>query len=325
MSYPWDRHHLQSPFGQNMQTDVDASSIWLHVGAHRTGSTRLQSAIDENAAKISDFGISVFTPPRANKRNSKTFRSLVRRARRVSETSFPIKKYFRRRKAKSFSQEFFRSNLSKYLISDENMLGDIFNEHRNGFYYEAEDILTEIKRHLPAPVQKVFLAIRPYDEFLTSSYAMSAIYRPASRPQPPFEDLKSKILNLERGWPELVMDIKAVFPDAELHVWTCQNTPLSLQLAIMLGEELATQLATEEHSLVNAAPTEEAIDYARINGGRQGYDPDATLMRFREGKKFAPLTESEENILRSRYNADVEKLEKNTQIIFWSGNHQFRA
>lgn len=50
----------------------------LHLGAQRTGSTRLQTVLDTNRDLLTRNGIVALTPPRPGKRISPTVRDVVR-------------------------------------------------------------------------------------------------------------------------------------------------------------------------------------------------------------------------------------------------------
>ncbi len=283
-------------------------SFRLHLGAHRTGSTRLQAALDAHADLLARRGAAVLTPPRPGKRGGETIRAAARRAARVAASGFLPKRLLERHKLTRTLARLLPDDARQVVISEENFLGDIFSVDGSGFYDEARGMLGALVSALPGHVETVCLAIRPYDDFLVSSYAMTAVYRPLDPPLRRFSELKPALVAFRRGWPELVGDIAEVFGNARLEVWIGPTLPLAAQLSLLLGDELSEGFAVEELEIVNAAPTAEAVERGRLARQVRGASPDEIVERFRGGTPFDPLTAEEREGLRSRFAFDVRRL-----------------
>jgi hypothetical protein len=277
------------------------SDIVLHLGAHRTGSTMLQTILDANAALLAEAGVRVLTPPRPGKRDGITVRDTVKAVRR--STWLPLAGLRDRvaRRAGAGLRALIGGTAERLVISDEMLLGRAYGRDGTGLYPQVAGVLAAFRLALDAPVAEVHLTVRAYDSFLVSVYAMRALY--AGR-QPAFDTLRPRLLALDRGWPLVVDDIAAAFPEARLHLGTVEHTPLARRLVGLVGAEAAASLRYDPGARSNVAPSLAAIEAARTRRLRHA-EADALVARLAGGPAFDPLTAAEKASLRARYTADL--------------------
>lgn len=282
--------------------------IVLHLGAHRTGTTRIQKILDENSTQMRAHGIECLTPPRPGKRDAPTIRRVLADIRKSALRRYWWQRYAARQRARSACARWCRPSNScrVVLLSEENLLGNIFDVAApRSIYPEAEHLLMALKKCLPYPVTRVCIGIRSYDTFLVSAYAMLAVY---GTPLPPFEEIAPRRAPLLEGWPLLVQRARDAFPAAELRVWKYEEADLDRQLGL-LGAEAAGKLTYSTGDRVNAAPTLEAIQAAAAARAKGvAHDPDAVVERFRSGTRFDPLDDETKAILVEQYAHDCDAM-----------------
>lgn len=285
----------------------------LHLGAHRTGTTRLQRLLDQNRPRIEALGVLVLTPPRAGKRDARTIREAVRATQRAADAKTPFRRFLRRRTARAAFQELVAVRIdARLLISEENLLGPTVTPDGLAFYPKADRYLSGIERLWGVEAQAIQLTIRSYASFLVSSYAIRAAYAEA---MPPFDAIRDRMMRFEKGWPELVATIRACFPTAALTVRRFETSTIDAQLTALFGDDhgLDTTLAEE---VVNAAPTTQAIAAAQALPNRVREEIDALIARHAGGDRFDPLSADEKAALEARYQADCARLAATQGIDF---------
>jgi hypothetical protein len=121
------------------------------------------------------------------------------------------------------------------VISDENLLGflnDIFSHGE--FYPNTAFNLAELKTMLPVAPVKIVIAIRAYDSFFASAYGRWLAPKRMVLSRGALAEL---VRGLKRGWPEVLADIAAAFPDSPLVISEYSPDPRfgPAHLAALLG------------------------------------------------------------------------------------------
>lgn len=287
------------------------SQLVLHLGAHRTGTTSIQAALDAAAGKLSRSGIVALTPPRPGKRNITTVRKLVRILVSAKGSAAVLKVPFKRLQFRSLLNQLIRESgtepaaISRLILSDEMILGRAFAPDGSSIYPFSLDHLTSLKRVLSQPVDEIHLTLRSYDSFLISVYAMRAVYARNTRP---FGEIGGNLLKAERRWPQVVEDIMSVFSEAQLILSTVEDSGLKQRISALAGagsKEIDFSRYLPER--LNRAPTLEAIEWA-VSGTNKREDPDVLVTRFENGTPFDPLSAAEKARLNTLYLEDIRKL-----------------
>ena len=286
----------------------DRPGIILHLGAHRTGSTRLQYVLDANRDPLATNATVALTPPRPGKRVSPTIRDVL--ALVPTGRSWPVRHYLKLRKARAMFRDLVADRPPgtpprRIILSDENMLGPSFRTDGFGLYPCAYPRLAALRRLLGRPPSEVHLTLRAYDTFLVSMYAMAAVYR---RDVPPLDDIRETLLAVHRGWPDVVDDVARAFPATVVKLTRVERDPMENRVRGLVGPELPKKFRFDGDERLNAAPTVEAIAAAAGSGGRTS--PDDLVARYAHGARFDPLTEEERSRLARRYVTDLESLDR---------------
>lgn len=176
--------------------------IHLHLGAHKTATTSIQNIFEKNRNLLHEN--SIFVP------NLQKFRQETHQ--------------FNGTKINSFEKYSFEKKLDEvkyFLISDENLLGDLKPLVQDGIFYPfCEQKLKRLSIWLPSSPGKIFLSIRSYEEYFPS--AISEILK---------EDqnliLREKtiirLLKIKYGWTDLLQKIQKVFPHSQIIIWKYED------------------------------------------------------------------------------------------------------
>lgn len=290
----------------------------LHLGAHRTGTTTLQSVLDAAASALAVEGVVTLTPPRPGRRDHDVLRSIVKDATRadmvarVAHTAFPW------RGPRGKLEELIASAASdcvaplrRVILSDETLLGPAFRRNGDAIYPRAELRLSRFRRTCLAEVDEVHLTLRSYDSFLVSAFAMRAVY--AGR-MPAFSSIRSSLVHFRTGWCELIDQVRGIYPKARVLLTCFEDSDIGDRLRSLVGP---TGVDLSEYGIecANRAPTLDAIQH--VQGlGRRPFDPDEIVQRFSDGVKFDPLTPTEKQELHERYHGDLRALRGREDVIF---------
>ncbi len=310
--------------------------IVLHLGAHRTATTRLQHILDTNFGVLANANIIALTPPRNGKRNTPTIRLVLNALPTKNKIRFQTLKQIRKARAiLCFLIEGHSSGLTvpprKIIVSDENLLGESF-DYRTGagiypFAYFRFLYFRRVLRRLPS---EIHLTIRPYDSFVVSDYAMRCVYGNNSFPE--FDDVRISLLSFTRGWPAVVDDITRVFPNVPIKLTRMEQHPIEDRLAQLVGSSVFSGFRLDGKERLNHRPTIEAMTEARklrISGSLyDAYVKDSVLEHHANGTRFDPLKSEERIYLRKRYSKDLdiltEKLKKiGLENFSSSSNYEF--
>ena len=292
-------------------TAVGFPAVILHLGAHRTGSTRLQTILDMNRDVLAEDGLAVLTPPRPGKRITPTIRDVIAALPRQRQTRFG--RFRNIRKARVIFSNLIAGSAphpapGRSIVSDENLLSDPFDLSGAGLYPSAYPRLSAFRELLGCPPCEIHLTTRSYDTFLVSAYAMMAVYKGG---MPPFDDIRNTLLAVRRGWTDLAADVTRVFPETPLRVTSTEHDPMEDRVRDLVGPGLFAKFKLEGDKRPNVAPTEEAILAAGgLRGWLSGHD---IVARYADGTRFDPLTKEERVCLAQRYAEDVARLRLSTK------------
>lgn len=166
------------------------TSIVVHLGAHRTGTTYLQQFLRKNSAYLERTGIQLVYPP-------------LSRVQTLTEVQL---------------------TQTRAVVSEENILGTMEENISTGVLYPSAAVCLARHSALLKQADKVYLTIRRYDEWWASSIAFLA---KCGSPLPSLAHV-NKIARLQRTWNHVIDDIVEAAPQAEVIVrefnWK-QSTP----------------------------------------------------------------------------------------------------
>ncbi len=280
--------------------------VILHLGAHRTGSTRLQIILDANRDILAEADIVVLTPPRLGKRISPTIRDVVIAL--PGKREFLLKRLRKLRQARALFFDLVAQGLRdtagrRVIISEENLLGPPFESTGEGLYVSAYSRLSAFRQLLGRSPSEIHLTFRSYDTFLVSVYAMRAVY---GKQIPPYEEIQDKLLAARRGWTDLVDDVARAFPGTPLKLTRIETDSVESRVQHLVGPVLFASFRLDGEERPNVAPTVEAMaEIAQVSGPAA---LDDLVARHADRTLFDPLTDEGRIRLMQRYAEDTVML-----------------
>ena len=290
-----------------------SQELVLHLGVHRTGTTSLQAGLDAADEYLASKGIVALTPPRIGKRGAITIRKLVGILTSTKRASSRWLYWYYRRKARAklasllIEQTGHPEYPERLILSDEKMLGRAFGKNGEAVYPFARAHFASIARLLPVSPTEVHLTLRSYESFLTSVYAMRAIY---AKGVGEFDLIRNEFVKTNRRWPDLIRDIQLTFPNARIVLSEFEKCDVTNRLISLIGDrrhDVGYRISIPER--LNQSPTLEAIKFARANE-QSSLDADTIVSKFSNGTKFDPFSLGEKKLLQQKYQEDILKLRK---------------
>ncbi len=185
--------------------------IHLHLGAHKTATTFVQSQLFDNRAGLAASHIGIVGIWVLRKRFTRLFEALSW----LDPFWAPLTRMLLRARLNSILAEHHHRSL--VILSDENLAGLIAGNYRRGGLYPAiGQRMRKLKSILSDHEVKVFFSIRPYPDYLISSYLQLA----ARGRAPSFEQFMARFPASMRGWSEVVSALVAVMGKENVTICT---------------------------------------------------------------------------------------------------------
>lgn len=279
--------------------------INLHIGAHRSATTTLQQFLERNRPTLRRSGIEVWTPERTR---AGLFAGLIERPEDLTEQ-------MKRRGVRSCGviaievQVLARAGQTQLLISEENLIGSVRNNLRQArLYPAAADRLQRFAGCFGAGPRRIGLSIRSYDSFWASSIAFG-LGQGLRMPLGPALD---HYVTQSRRWRDLIIEVAAVFPRAEIIVWPFERLAgqPERQLALLTGNRPLILPLTGARERTNISPhcgELRQIVAARGDAARGDAALCQTLQDSRDGR-WMPFDPAQRAALRAQYDADLHWL-----------------
>lgn len=177
------------------------TKIILHLGAHRTASTHVQGVLAKNQALLAAAGIGA--PCQEDIKTALT--------KPINVFPAPAQAGYALLLKRSGCE-----GRKTVVISDENLLGFLNNIFSHGeFYPDTAHNMAELKAFLPVSPAKIVIAIRPYASFFASAYGRWLAPKRMVLPRAVLSEL---VLGVARGWPDVLVEVAAAFPESELRI-----------------------------------------------------------------------------------------------------------
>ncbi|MEM7057121.1 MAG: hypothetical protein AAF557_06000 [Pseudomonadota bacterium] len=278
--------------------------IILHLGAHKTASTYLQKKLARSQGRLRRSQVSFHGP--------KSLRPRINLALGKSK-GMPEAEIQARRTAcinRLISEE-EAIGTERLILSEEQFLGPLRDMVLGrDFYHDAESHLAPIARALDGRRVQILLSVRGYAKFLASVYGQ--VVR-GWRFIPFDQKIRSRLLNQNNGWPEVVERVMNQFPRASrIVIWRYEDFP-------RIEHEVLENLAGPAAGLLKplaerpfAAMSQTAIDWLHDQAA-SGNPPDRqtvqsvydTIGRQAGHPAFDPWSEDERSYLDARYRQDL--------------------
>ncbi len=173
---------------------ADPTRIYIHAGAHRTGTSSFQQCLDINRARLSEAGFDAAYPGRDGIAGGTLALRMPHPRHRKSPDADWVGKV--------------RAEIARHvtapgralILSEENIPGRMFHFYQGQFFPVAQRRAQVLAQGLPGPIEHLVYVTRSYDQLFTSAYRKRAEDNPVA----PFYEIAAKMAAMDRGWPELV-------------------------------------------------------------------------------------------------------------------------
>ena len=173
-------------------------SVYIHAGAHRTGTSSFQQCLFRNRAVLAEHGLDAAYPGRDGAPKGKLN---LRLPRPWHGGNWPENTVERLR------GHLARMNPNKdrgLVFSEENIPGPMRHFFEGRFFPGARQRLRALAQALETPPTHVLYVVRSYDALFLSAYRKRA----EDNPVLDFDGLVPTLADMDRGWPGLISDIR---------------------------------------------------------------------------------------------------------------------
>jgi len=262
----------------------------LHLGAHRTGSTAFERMLANARPALAQQGVALWG-------NAK-----VRAIPGFQEGTG----------ASAFAAEWqgeAATGAERLVICDENILGTMLGNLMAGALYpDLPRQLDRYRRLFPAQPRRIGLGLREPASYWTSCWSFVA----RRRWVPGVAETAPRIAANPRGWADVVTDLRAAFPRAEILVWPHEGLDQRLPATAARLLDLPEALLTAPTQRINAA---HAPGYLPAILRLRAADPQmsedamrAALDRVAPEPGYSPFSPDQRVVLAARYARDLTLL-----------------
>jgi hypothetical protein len=286
----------------------------IHIGAHKTATTHLQYTLDAMAARLVAHSIQ-YVPTKELR-----LRGFPRRAIRAGAWLPKLSYRLMHKRTAALIRE--SANFQSFVLSEENILGDIESLFGLQYYPEAAGRLRFLSASAERRNLKVFLSIRRQDDVAASAYSEVLRVRPLSQP---FRAFVEPLLDDPPSWYDLLMRVKGALPAAEVKVW-CFEDYIAGSAGIFHsltgcsdGDIPDVKPPSETQSLpAEAIALIEALD-SKLPRDRYRKAVSGVVDSVKNGTKFDPFSPKERRRFAEIYASDVRRIKAQFPEVFVCG------
>ena len=237
--------------------------IYLHAGAHRTGTSSFQLCLAQNLGLLRRLGFDVAYPGRDGVPEGRLRLKLP-----PPRLGLPKARAFAGRLRAEIARH-NRNPTRALILSEENLPGRMFHFYRGALFPGAANRFQALADALDGRPLEILYVLRSYDELYVSAYRKRA----EDNPVPPFEELTPKFMAMDRGWPALLGEMRDILQPQRLTVLRHEALTDSCDLLAQLVPRLATEVLLPPAENLNQSATDTALE--------------ALQSRYREGEKLS--------------------------------------
>lgn len=283
---------------------MESRQVFIHAGAHRTGTSSFQLCLHSNGAVLARAGYQAAFPGRDGVPSGRLGLRLPAPRHGTTATG-----RFAPRVAEALAE--YDPELP-LILSEENIPGRMIHFQSGQFYPAAEARVAALRAGLGNdPVPRLLIVLRSYEALYLSGHRKRA----EDHLVDPFSDSVANLMAMDRGWPELVAILRDGLRPTELIVVPYERRGRSVDLLRRLVPGLETEALTEPRRKVNSSATDAALE--RL----QAYYADGiTLSRDARqrviadhaddatSRGFAEFTSAQRAQLQARYRTDLDRI-----------------
>ena len=291
---------------------MEPRQVFIHAGAHRTGTSSFQMCLHLNAAALGRAGYQAAYPGRDGVPSGTLGLRLPAPRHGTGATG-----RFAPRVAEALADYDPGRPL---ILSEENIPGRMIHFQSGHFYPAAEARLAALRAGLgEAVIPRLLIVLRSYDAFYVSCHRKRA----EDNWVPPFADSIPNLMAMDRGWPEIVALLRDALRPERLIVLPYENRGDSVDLLRRLVPGLAAVELVEPETAVNLSATDAALEVlqARYRAGEtlsrdEWRDVVADHASDTADRGFARFSDEHSAGLRARYAADLARISKMRGVDF---------
>ena len=278
--------------------------VYIHAGAHRTGTSSFQQMLGENRETLRAQGIAPAYPGRDGAPGGKLRLRLP-----APRHGAKDEEKFRTMATEGLAAHCF-PGCRRLVLSEENIPGRMMHFRKGQFYPQAARRAGVLAQALPGKLRHLLLVVRSYDALYVSGHRKRAEDNPVDA----FDSLRPAFMAIDSGWPELVSALREALTPERVTVVSFAARGRSTDLLARLVGDLAAPV-TEPRARVNRSATDAALIalQARYANGERLTRAEwkaviAEHADDRAPRGFARFTPEESATLQARYARDLERL-----------------
>ena len=279
--------------------------LFVHLGAHRTGTSSFQMMLAENRAVLTGAGYDLAYPGRDDIPQG-ALQLRLPHPRNVDQWD----SHFLPGATEQIAG-FATANSQSMILSEENIPGRMIHFAAGRFYPAAEARLKTLAAAAQAPVLRAVLVVRDYTELFISAWRKRAEDNLAD----PFNHGRQNMVRMSEGWPDLVRLILEHLKVQELVVVEYGRRGQSVDLLRLLVPEAADLPLAEPARRMNHSATDAALvalqeKYARGEVlEREAWQ--SLIAQHRDDKAprgVSEFTKRQSRILKARYGEHLDEI-----------------
>ena len=290
-----------------------SKAVYIHAGAHRTGTSSLQMCLAQNRAVLEPLGYDLAYPGRDGIPDARLRLKLPRG--NVSEDRLPGFADGIRRHLGRISPDPERA----LALSEENIPGPMTHFYKGQFFPFAISRFLAIAMALEDRPRHILFVVRSYDELMVSGYRKWA----EDNPVPSFAQFIPEFLKIKQGWPWVLRHLRDRLQPEKLTVLPYEARGSSVDLLRHLLPDLGAVDLQEPDRSLNLSATDKALEVlqARYHAGEQLERPEwqaviAEHADQRDNLGFARFDEGSRTQLRDKYQRDINRIRRMPGIEF---------
>ena len=292
---PRDRVHDGRP-----DPSLPPARTVLHLGAHKTATTFIQTVLAANSAALARRGTGLLLPGHLRNDPDLVFSSTLEGKEYEDQLD-------RTRTRLSALMTETRQRTPRIVLSEEGILGSSrVNLKTRSLYPDPGRRLAYLPRGLDTETTEICLALRSYASFFAAN--ISTVARRGKLFA--FRDLRAPLLALKRGWPDVIADIRSRFPHTRLTLWRYED--FSRYRGAILNHLADGPVEVASEGFVNRSLSARAMVELEAAADSRGYLPTGTAAArdvaraFPAGPEnpaYSPWSPEDAATLRASYDA----------------------
>ncbi|MDG2340015.1 MAG: hypothetical protein P8L32_02315 [Paracoccaceae bacterium] len=281
-------------------------AVSLHLGAHKTASTHLQKSLDQNGGLLKENDVRYFGPKYLRHKDHAFLDLFGLRPDGVSIGN----------RDGSTQIEWLAKGARRIVLSDENILGPVFDQLNPGVLYPQADIRVEsfIKTVGEHPVS-IFLATREPSSWIASLYSQRVVGGESRS----FKKFVGTNQPHALRWSNLIDRLRRIPSIAGLYLWRKEDYPdvAAPVLRRMIGWRLGPLVGRIDGRVnegLSAAAIEKLLEwnteYPKSEARSWVKEARELLPISAENGPFDPWTEPDKLKSRTAYSEDIERIRK---------------